>query len=399
MTGVGAGRHRCDNNGSGRGGSPPPEKRPLPPALITPRPIVRKVQIVYYLSRNGLLEHPHFMEVALLPTRRDLLLKDVMDRLTVLRGKGMPSLYSWSCKRSYKNGYVWNDLAENDVIYPCEGAEYILKGSELFQPSSEKSQVNNAPQFDLVRSAHPVKQADFSPKRRPAASKRHPEPEEVVQNHCKEEDYQEKITITTTDRFELTRGDSSPPSTASSLSEKCNDGGNTTSQRYEDGDPVVADSLLGRSSVLFQLISCGGSASFRAKGLTPFAKQSPAAAVGRKSCSGAALKKEAQIRAAAAAANSIDDEEEIIIKYMSENPRFGNMQSQEKEYFSGSILDSIAAEEKSQVPPCLQKSNSYNEERKCRPGLEEVGAEKEAKQNAGKCIPKKKSSSKQSSKK
>jgi len=33
--------------------------------------------------------------------------------------------------RSYKNGYVWNDLSENDVIYASEGSEYVLKGSEL----------------------------------------------------------------------------------------------------------------------------------------------------------------------------------------------------------------------------------------------------------------------------
>lgn len=38
--------------------------------------------------------------------------------------------------RSYKNGYVWNDLAENDTIYPAEGAEYVLKGSELFEGCS-----------------------------------------------------------------------------------------------------------------------------------------------------------------------------------------------------------------------------------------------------------------------
>lgn len=25
--------------------------------------------------------------------------EDVMDRLTLLRGKGMPALFSWSCKR------------------------------------------------------------------------------------------------------------------------------------------------------------------------------------------------------------------------------------------------------------------------------------------------------------
>lgn len=35
--------------------------------------------------------------------------------------------------RSYKNGYVWNDLGENDVMYPSEGADYVLKGSELMQ--------------------------------------------------------------------------------------------------------------------------------------------------------------------------------------------------------------------------------------------------------------------------
>lgn len=92
-------------------------------------------------------------------------MKDVIDRLTVLRGSGMPSLFSWSCKRyflfpfffydldfllllfsssgfshsflqcvrSYKNGYVWNDLSENDVIHPAEGAEYVLKGSEVIE--------------------------------------------------------------------------------------------------------------------------------------------------------------------------------------------------------------------------------------------------------------------------
>lgn len=35
--------------------------------------------------------------------------------------------------RSYKNGYVWHDLTENDFIYPAHGQEYILKGSELLE--------------------------------------------------------------------------------------------------------------------------------------------------------------------------------------------------------------------------------------------------------------------------
>ncbi|KAK8662608.1 hypothetical protein V6N13_092178 [Hibiscus sabdariffa] len=58
-----------------------------------------------------------------------LCLRDVMERLTALRGKGMPSLYSWSCKRTYKSSYVWNNLADNDVIPPSDGDEYVLKGS------------------------------------------------------------------------------------------------------------------------------------------------------------------------------------------------------------------------------------------------------------------------------
>lgn len=47
----------------------------------------------------------------------------------------MASLYSWSCKRSYKNGYVWHDLSENDFIYPAHAQEYILKGSEIVEGS------------------------------------------------------------------------------------------------------------------------------------------------------------------------------------------------------------------------------------------------------------------------
>ncbi|CAI9768545.1 unnamed protein product [Fraxinus pennsylvanica] len=95
-----------------------------------------KVPVVYYLCRNRQLEHPHFMEVPL-SSPDGLYLRDVMERLNVLRGKGMASMYSWSCKRSYKNGYVWHDLCEDDFILPAHGNEYVLKGSELFdEPDS-----------------------------------------------------------------------------------------------------------------------------------------------------------------------------------------------------------------------------------------------------------------------
>ncbi|KAK4254978.1 hypothetical protein QN277_008045 [Acacia crassicarpa] len=95
----------------------------------------RKVSVVYYLSRNGQLEHPHFMEVPL-SSPPALYLRDVINRLNLLRGKGMASMYSWSAKRSYKNGFVWHDLSENDFIYPTQGQEYILKGSEILEHSS-----------------------------------------------------------------------------------------------------------------------------------------------------------------------------------------------------------------------------------------------------------------------
>ncbi|KAG7637727.1 hypothetical protein AtNW77_Chr2g0247661 [Arabidopsis thaliana] len=96
---------------------------------------IKKVQIVYYLSKNRQLEHPHFMEV-LISSPNGLYLRDVIERLNVLRGRGMASMYSWSSKRSYRNGFVWHDLSEDDLILPANGNEYVLKGSELFDESN-----------------------------------------------------------------------------------------------------------------------------------------------------------------------------------------------------------------------------------------------------------------------
>lgn len=84
---------------------------------------INKVPIVYYLSKNRQLEHPHFMEV-LISSPNGLYLRgnnnacairsvggifaweslcfvfaDVIERLNVLRGRGMASMYSWSSKR------------------------------------------------------------------------------------------------------------------------------------------------------------------------------------------------------------------------------------------------------------------------------------------------------------
>ncbi|KAL8513535.1 hypothetical protein ACS0TY_012851 [Phlomoides rotata] len=64
------------------------------------------------------------------------LFEDVIERLNVLRGRVIASMYSWSGKRSYKNGYVWHDLCDNDIVHPAQGNDYILKGTEIFQESN-----------------------------------------------------------------------------------------------------------------------------------------------------------------------------------------------------------------------------------------------------------------------
>ncbi|KAK1415592.1 hypothetical protein QVD17_31375 [Tagetes erecta] len=49
-------------------------------------------------------------------------------------------MYSWSFKRSYKNGYVWQDASEEDMIQPSNNHDYVLKGSELVQTLTSQNQ-------------------------------------------------------------------------------------------------------------------------------------------------------------------------------------------------------------------------------------------------------------------
>ncbi|KAH7691702.1 Protein SOSEKI 2 plant protein [Dioscorea alata] len=104
-----------------------PRPWPGPPP---PKQQEKRIPVVYYLSKNHHLEHPHYIEVPI-SSSEGLYLKDVIHRLVLLRGKNMPTMYSWSCKRSYKNGFVWHDLSEDDLIFPTNGKDYVLKGSEI----------------------------------------------------------------------------------------------------------------------------------------------------------------------------------------------------------------------------------------------------------------------------
>ncbi|KAG8391347.1 hypothetical protein BUALT_Bualt01G0178400 [Buddleja alternifolia] len=91
---------------------------------------VRRLHIVYFLSRKGRIEHPHLIRVHHL-SRNGVRLRDIKRWLGELRGKEMPESFSWSYKRVYKTGYVWQDLLDDDLITPISDNEYVLKGSEI----------------------------------------------------------------------------------------------------------------------------------------------------------------------------------------------------------------------------------------------------------------------------
>lgn len=91
---------------------------------------VRKIHIIYFLSRKGRVEHPHLIKVHHL-SKNGVRLRDIKRWLSELRGKDMPESFAWSYKRRYKTGYLWQDLLDEDLITPISDNEYVLKGSEI----------------------------------------------------------------------------------------------------------------------------------------------------------------------------------------------------------------------------------------------------------------------------
>ncbi|KAL6613711.1 hypothetical protein ACP70R_035981 [Stipagrostis hirtigluma subsp. patula] len=130
-----AGADQMASSSSQRGGWSSPERTVVwtEPSPSSSRQKQTKVAVVYYLCRtDGQLEHPHFVEMELPLAAPGLYLRDFTARLNKLRGDGMADMYAWSCKRSYRNGYVWQDLTDDDLIHPAHANhEYVLKGSQL----------------------------------------------------------------------------------------------------------------------------------------------------------------------------------------------------------------------------------------------------------------------------
>ncbi|CAM0871780.1 unnamed protein product [Alopecurus aequalis] len=372
---VGEGRKLHHMGGRVAEASPERSRPVYASARSAPARPMRRVQIIYYLCRNGQLEHPHFMELAQHP-HQPLRLKDVMDKLTLLRGKGMPALFSWSCKRNYKNGYVWNDLSESDVIYPSDGVEYVLKGSEIFPGCSTTAAVQHLrvtdrsptkPPLALPHSGHKQyvdgyrddagedpeddEQLGYPYHRRAAAARlaRQDKPVSVRTNRGHP--------------VELPVAENSPPSSTSSDKPPVA----RQASHCDEAEPNRTGSML------LQLIACGSATAGSAK--------CGGRAEPRRSCG--------LVSRLSSRAGAEDDDEEEGVAGGDLGRRFGRMGVDEKEYFSGSIVESGGRG--TPLPASsLKRSNSYNEERSSRLGAGAIGEEAAGADDGmirGRCIP------------
>ncbi|XP_062017618.1 protein SOSEKI 3 [Rosa rugosa] len=413
----------------------------------------RKVPVVYYLCRNRQLEHPHFMEVPV-SSSQGLCLRDVINKLNALRGRGIASMYSWSSKRSYKNGYVWHDLSEDDVILPAHGDEYVLKGSEIFdesnsdrfspianvkiqnlkqlpEPTSSRSQDDSSSSSSLngkeTKQSHedelspPVERpggsssvssesgknsswggslslTEYKVYKSDGLADASTQTEENV-NKLKaletctrgvstddgslEPDcsyYQDRIPCLK-ENSEICSDSVSPPASSSSASSS---GGKTETLESliradvskinsfrileEEELRMPNNARLKASNVLMQLISCGSiSVKDHSFGLVPTYKP-------RFSHS----KFPSPLFSSSIMLGELDS--------LSENPRLKGLRLEDKEYFSGSLIDSKVLKEED-GHTALKRSSSYNADRSCNKTPDSVEVkEKESTSGRSKCI-------------
>ncbi|CAH8297363.1 unnamed protein product [Eruca vesicaria subsp. sativa] len=368
----------------------------------------RKVPVVYYLCRNGQLDHPHFMEVTL-SSGDGLYLKDVINRLNDLRGKGMANLYSWSSKRSYKNGFVWHDLSEEDFIFPVQGQEYVLKGSEVldsscllssnprsllgttsFRDSRPLNIEKNSGGDDIPAAVHRRRNQSWSSvdlseykvykatessaesTRRLAADASTQTDERRRRRKPAKEEVESPARCENHQSVELSRDEISPPPSDSSpetlenlikadgrLILRQNESSNDRNRTVES----LSSGRMSASAVLMQLISCG-TMSFKECGPVLLKDQGLSLA-GRSGCT--------VTRGAG---------ERSLERAEKELQSFGRVKLEDKEYFSGSLIET-----KKELVPALKRSSSYNADRSSRMGPTKEKDEEEA--VLAKCIPRK----------
>lgn len=303
--------------------------------------------------------------------------------------------------RSYKNGFVWQDLVDNDFIYPSHGKEYVLKGSELLQeappPFSASSSISRPlesvsfrspklteaqcedPNFPVVVTRRRNQSwssidlqeykvykteltGEYAPRTAADAStqtddrrRRARRPVKVEQEvSCLEPEKKESQTT------ELTRDEISPPPSDSSpetletllksngrlvLSSSAGNNGNYD-ERLDRGADNLPSGRMRASAVLMQLITCG-SFSFRDCG-TPYVKDQGLSLIGQ-------FKPAVFRRAGNTSTRGNGSNSEAISGEVSS---LSMMKLEDKEYFSGSLIETTTKE--LEVVPALKRSSSYN---------------------------------------
>ncbi|KQK10500.1 protein UPSTREAM OF FLC [Brachypodium distachyon] len=346
---------------------------PRPPRPRPQQPGPARVAVVYYLSRNGQLEHPHFMEVAL-PSPDGLYLRDVIDRLDALRGKGMARLYSWASKRSYRNGFVWHDLSEDDYIHPVAGREYVLKGTERLHPPTQQ-QLPLLVDAAAASSSCSTGSQDTTATTSSSSGWEHRSNSSLARQQKKAEERSEYRVVYKADERAGAGGTDAATQTEDVYRGRGHQQRRRAQQQGEDEttastSPETLEALIradgrvvaGRaraSSVLMQLISCGSV-----------------------SVKGGALASPAMPR---------------VVHYRPrpptavEMPAFRQKFVEDKEYFSGSLVETqhSAAADKSQDMAVLRRSSSYNADR-----ASKVEPAREAVDLHDRCIPRKPKSKK-----
>lgn len=291
--------------------------------------------------------------------------------------------------RSYRNGFVWHDLAENDFIYPAHGQEYVLKGSELLDPClnrklhetassrslrpPETDKSGEDPDFpEITRrrnqswgsidlQEYKVYKAESSGesagkaaadastqtddkrrRRRLVREKEHAEEEEEREEKGQREMCQSQTTELSRDEISPPPSDSSPETLESLMKADGRLVLGSTGANEDNSNRTAEICPSGRmkaSSVLLQLISCG-SISFKDCGPTP-AKDEGFSLIGHY-----------KARLPRGAANNQSGTSSRISS-------FTGLKLEDKEYFSGSLVETNKKEE----VPSLKRSSSYNADR------------------------------------
>lgn len=278
--------------------------------------------------------------------------------------------------RSYKNCFVWHDLTESDFIYPTQGHDYILKGSEILEhettaraPLEEESDSpvvitrrrnQSWSSIDLneyrVYKSEPLGEniaADASTqteekRRRRRVLREEDEEQEEEEKEKNDEIENEGETENQNQSTELSREEISPPPSDSSpetLGTLMKVDGRLGLRSVPKENPTVESCPSGRmraSSVLLQLLSCGA-VSFKEGSGASSGKDQRFSLVGHY-----------KSRLPRGGGNHVGKEVGTLV----EIPDLNRVRLEDKEYFSGSLIET----KKVEAPP-FKRSSSYNADR------------------------------------